>query len=122
MALDVLSLRIKAVLAWFKKPAEAPKIPQKPQRKNMTPISYERRDWCEARIFLLGRMIRELTTRQTRYQSNPRYGRFHSPVMDAMLAEQLQLNIERNCIEEYLEGEARANEARAGALGLSNGS
>ena len=71
----------------------------------MYPISSERLSWVEARIFLLGRMIQELTLRQSRYQSNPRYGRLHPHVMDTMLAEQLQLNIERNAIEEYMESQ-----------------
>ncbi len=78
----------------------------------MYPISSERLQWVEARIFLLGRMIQELTLRQTRYQTNPRYGRLHPHVMDTMLAEQLQLNIERNAIEDYLEGERQAAEQR----------
>lgn len=71
----------------------------------MYPISNERLSWLEARIFLLGRMIQELTLRQARYQTNQRYGRLHPHVMDTMLAEQLQLNIEKNAIEEYLESQ-----------------
>lgn len=85
----------------------------------MYPISNERISWLEARIFLLGRMIRELTSRQARYQMNQRYSSLHPQVMEAMYAEQLQLNIEKNCIEEYLEGEAAANEQRAQLAGTS---
>lgn len=78
----------------------------------MYPISNERISWLEARIFLLGRMINELTRSQSRYQTRPTYAAQHSNVMSAMIAEQLQLNIEKNCIEDYLEGEAIANERR----------
>lgn len=78
----------------------------------MHPISNERVNWLDARIFLLGRMINELTLRQSRYQTRPQHAQQHSAVMTAMIAEQLQLNIEKNCIEEYLEGEALANERR----------
>lgn len=85
----------------------------------MYPISNERLSWIEARIFLLGRMIQELTSRQTRYQANLRYGSLHPQVMEAMYTEQLQLNIERNCIEEYLEAEAVANEQRAQLAGTA---
>lgn len=79
----------------------------------MYPISNERLQWVEARIFLLGRMIQELTIRQTRYQQNPSRAQVQPQVMNAMVAEQLQLSIERNCIEEYLEAEAKADQARA---------
>lgn len=82
----------------------------------MHPLSQERLLWVEARIFTLGRMIQELTLRQSRYQQNQRYGRLHPHVMDTMLAEQLQLNIERNVIEEFLEAEREAKVARAQAL------
>jgi hypothetical protein len=68
----------------------------------MYPISQERLNWIEARRFILGRMINELTARQTRYQT-PRAVPHHSSVMSSMIQEQLQLNIEANCIEEYLE-------------------
>jgi hypothetical protein len=78
----------------------------------MYPISNERVSWLEARIFLLGRMIQELTLRQTRYQSNPRYGILHPDVMRNMLTEQLQLNIEKNALEEYLQGETATRVAR----------
>lgn len=78
----------------------------------MYPISNERVQWLDARIFLLGRMINELTRSQSRYQTRPTYAAQHSNVMSAMIAEQLQLNIEKNCIEDYLEGEAIANERR----------
>ena len=78
----------------------------------MYPISNERISWLEARIFILGRMINELTRSQARYQTRPTYAAQHSHVMSAMIAEQLQLNIEKNCIEEYLKGEAEANEQR----------
>lgn len=71
----------------------------------MYPISNERVSWLEARIFLLGRMIQELTLRQSRYQVRPQYAAQHGNVMAAMIAEQLQLNIEKNCIEEYLESQ-----------------
>ncbi len=82
----------------------------------MYPISKERVEFLEARIFLLGRMINELRGRQSRYQTRPEFAQQHPVVMHAMIAEQLQLNIERNCIEEYLEAEARADEARADAF------
>ena len=82
----------------------------------MYPISKERVEWLEARIFVLGRMINELTARQARYQTRPQYAQQHPVVMNAMIAEQLQLNIEKNAIEEYLELEARADEARADAF------
>ncbi len=78
----------------------------------MYPISNERVSWLEARIFILGRMINELTRSQSRYQTRPTYAAQHSNVMSAMIAEQLQLNIEKNCIEEYLEGEAAAKQQR----------
>lgn len=79
----------------------------------MYPISNERTSFLEARIFLLGRMINELTRHQSRYQTRPQYAAQHGNVMTAMIAEQLQLNIEKNCIEEYLESEAAAKEQRA---------
>ena len=78
----------------------------------MYPISNERISWLEARIFILSRMINELTRNQSRYQTRPTYAAQHSHVMTSMIAEQLQLNIEKNCIEEYLKGEAEANEQR----------
>ena len=78
----------------------------------MYPISNERISWLEARIFILGRMINELTRSQSRYQTRPTYAAQHSHVMSTMIAEQLQLNIEKNCIEEYLQGEAEANSRR----------
>ena len=77
----------------------------------MYPFSKERLLWVEARIFLLGRMISELTLRQSRYQSRPQYAQQHHTVMNAMVAEQLQLNIEKNCIEQYFEDQAQASEA-----------
>jgi hypothetical protein len=77
----------------------------------MYPISNERVQWLEARIFLLGRMIQELTLRQARYQTRPQYAQQHHVVMSTMIAEQLQLNIEKNCIEQYLEDQAQASEA-----------
>jgi hypothetical protein len=77
----------------------------------MYPISNERLLWLEARIFLLGRMINELTLRQARYQTRPQYAQQHHNVMSAMIAEQLQLNIEKNCIEAYNEEQAQAAEA-----------
>lgn len=79
----------------------------------MYPISNERVNWLEARIFLLGRMINELTARQSRYQVRPQYAAQHSNVMTAMIAEQLQLNIEKNCIEEYLDDQRAAEVAKA---------
>lgn len=75
----------------------------------MYPISKERISWLEARIFILGRMINELTRSQSRYQTRPTYAAQHSNVMTSMIAEQLQLNIEKNCIEEYLASEAEAS-------------
>ncbi len=78
----------------------------------MYPISNERVSWLEARIFILGRMINELTRSQSRYQTRPTYAAQHGNVMMAMIAEQLQLNIEKNCIEEYLEGEREAKALR----------
>jgi len=86
----------------------------------MYPISNERLSWLEARIFLLGRMINELTLRQSRYQVRPQYAAQHGNVMTAMIAEQLQLNIEKNSIEEYLEGERELKIARDQAA-LDNG-
>lgn len=77
----------------------------------MYPISNERLSWLEGRIFLLGRMINELTARQARYQTRPQYAQQHPTVMNAMIAEQLQLNIEKNCIEQYFEDQAQASEA-----------
>jgi hypothetical protein len=77
----------------------------------MMPFSSERVRWIEARIFLLGRMIQELTLRQARYQTRPQYAQQHHRVMEAMIAEQLQLNIERNCIEEYFEEQRLKREA-----------
>lgn len=77
----------------------------------MYPFSKERQLWLEARIFLLGRMINELTARQSRYQTRPQYAAQHPTVMNAMIAEQLQLNIEKNCIEQYFEDQAQAAEA-----------
>jgi hypothetical protein len=77
----------------------------------MYPISNERLLWLEARIFLLGRMINELTLRQARYQTRPQYAQQHHAVLNAMIAEQLQLNIEKNCIEQYFEDQAQAAEA-----------
>ena len=77
----------------------------------MYPISNERVQWLEARIFLLGRMIQEFNLRQTRYQQNASRVQVHPQVMQAMVAEQLQLNIEKNCIEAYLEEQAQAAEA-----------
>lgn len=78
----------------------------------MYPFSKERLSWLEARIFLLGRMIQELTVRGTRYQRNSNHAQYHPTVMQNILTEQLQLNIEKNCIEEYLAGEQAAKEAR----------
>lgn len=86
----------------------------------MYPISNERAHWVEARIFILGRMINELTARQSRYQTRPQFAAQHSVVMSAMVAEQLQLNIEKNCIDEYLEAERAAQVARA-QVALDNG-
>lgn len=57
-------------------------------------------------------MIQELTLRQSRYQSRPQYAQQHHNVMNTMVAEQLQLNIEKNCIEQYLEDERVSAEAR----------
>jgi hypothetical protein len=86
----------------------------------MYPISNERVQWLEARIFLLGRMIQELTLRQARYQTRPQYAQQHHTVLNAMIAEQLQLNIEKNCIEQYLEDERAAKVSRD-QLALDNG-
>ena len=83
----------------------------------MHPISNERVEWLEARIFLLGRMINELTHRQSRYQQNAHRVAVHPQVLQSMVAEQLQLNIEKNCIDEYLEAEAKATIAIADAHG-----
>ena len=80
------------------------------------PLTQERLQFVEERILVLGRMIRELTSRQTRYQQNPRVSGLHSVVVQEMYAEQLKLSIERNCLAEHLEAEARANEARAAAF------
>ena len=79
----------------------------------MYPFSNERLLWIEARIFLLGRMIAELTLRQSRYQSRPQYAQQHHAVMSAMVAEQLQLNVEKNCIEQYFEEQAQAGQRQA---------
>ncbi len=65
----------------------------------MQPISRDRVLWVEARRFLLGNMIRELTTRQSRYQTRPEWAALHGHVMQQMLAEQLQLSIEANTLE-----------------------
>jgi len=86
----------------------------------MYPISNERVNWIDARIFLLGRMINELTRSQSRYQTRPTYAAQHSNVMSAMIAEQLQLNIEKNCIEEYLADERAAQVAKEQAA-IDNG-
>ena len=68
----------------------------------MLPISNERLQWLEERRFLLGRMIQELTLRQSRYQTRPQHAAMHGQVMQSMLAEQLQLSIEMNALEEFL--------------------
>lgn len=78
----------------------------------MEPISNERLEWLRQRIFLLGRMIQEFTLRQARYQSRPQFAANHPQVMQAMIAEQLQLNIEMNCIEEYLREQYEADAHR----------
>ena len=78
----------------------------------MYPISNERLSWVEARIFLLGRMIQELSIHQSRYHSNPRYGALHPQVMQELYAEQLKLNIERNALEEYFSEQKAAQDAR----------
>ena len=78
----------------------------------MYPISEERLSWLEARIFLLGRMIQEIRLNSQRYQRSPNHGQVHPLVMQNMLAEQVQLNVERTCITEYLEGE-KATKAAA---------
>lgn len=89
----------------------------------MYPISNERLSWVEARIFLLGRMISELTRNQSRYQSNQRYGALHPQVMQELYAEQLKLNIERNALTEYLEEEKAAKLVKdQAATALSQGS
>jgi hypothetical protein len=85
----------------------------------MHPISNDRLEHVEARIFLLGQMINEFNARQSRYQQSPGRVAVHPQVMQSMVAEQLQLNIEANVLRVYLEAEARANEARADALGSS---
>jgi len=68
----------------------------------MLPISNERLQWLEERRFLLGRMIQELTLRQSRYQTRPQWAALHGQVMQKMVVEQLQLNIEMNALAEYL--------------------
>ena len=79
----------------------------------MMPISRERVQWLDHRIFLLGRMIQELTLRQSRYLSNPRFASYHTRVMDNLLSEQLQLNIEKNSLVEYIEEQtAKADAAQ----------
>ena len=71
----------------------------------MYPISNERLSWIEARRFLLGRMVQELTLRQSRYAGAPFQGVNHGSIMGKIREEQLLLNIEQNCIEEYLGSE-----------------
>jgi hypothetical protein len=78
----------------------------------MYPISQERVQWLEGRIFILGRMINELRLRQARYQTRPEYAAQHPIVMQELVAEQMKLNIEKNCIEEYLAAESEANARR----------
>lgn len=73
----------------------------------MYPISRERLKWIEARRFLLGRMIQELTLRQSRYQQ-PRNVPHQHAVMESMIREQLQLTIEENAIDGYFEETERA--------------
>lgn len=74
----------------------------------MYPISKERAKWVEARIFLLGRMINELTARQSRYATSQRHASYHGDVMATMISEQLQLQIEANCINNYLQEQEQA--------------
>lgn len=82
----------------------------------MLPISKERLQWLEERRFLLGRMIQELTLRQSRYQTRPQHAALHGHVMQSMLAEQLQLSIETNALEEFLAEQEAAKASYAIAL------
>ena len=77
----------------------------------MYPISNERLTWIEARRFLLGRMVQELTVRQARYTGPPFQHVNHGLVMASLREEQLILNLEQNCIEEYLANESASAKA-----------
>lgn len=82
----------------------------------MLPISNERLQWIEERRFLLGRMIQELTLRQSRYQQRPQHAGMHGQVMQSMIAEQLQLSIEANALEEFLADQEASKASYTNAL------
>lgn len=71
----------------------------------MHPISKERQLWLDARIFILDRMIRELTSNQSRYQSSVSMRHAHPTTMAAIVNEHLQLVIEMNVLTEQLRAE-----------------
>lgn len=69
----------------------------------MQPISKERLDWINARLFILNRMSLELSTKPNRYVSKIQWSELHSHARMTILSEELNLTIEKNTLFEYLD-------------------
>lgn len=83
----------------------------------MNPLTHDRITWLEERIFTLGRMINELSSRPGRYHTRPQFAAQHPIVLSELVAEQLKLNVELNVTREYLEAQDKASVAITDAHG-----